>query len=220
MKVSNELLAVGIPLSFTHVPSPFFHSFALMEKPDFNYIPINGGPVDEMRNLIVREAQQLGCTHLIMMDTDMVYHHKTLTRLMAHRLPVVGALCFRRYPPFDPLMFRGDINAYELIEEWENNSLVEVDATGTGCLMFDMSIFDALPYPWFRFRNNPDPRSLGIVGEDIGLCSDLRRKGYKIFVDTAIPAGHLGMLEVNRETWDLYKAMKKIKKEKDETGGK
>jgi hypothetical protein len=219
MKISNERLGIGIPLSFTHIPSPFFHSFALMEKPDFEYIPLSGGPIDEMRNLIVKQALATGCSRLIMMDTDMVYHHKTLTRLMEHNLPVVGALCFRRYPPFDPLMFTGKINGYKLIEEWEPESLVEVDATGTGCLMFDLRIFEELPYPWFRFRHNPDPNSFGTVGEDIGLCSDLREKGIKIFVDTSIPAGHLGMLEVTRETWLLYKGMKEIKQRNENTIG-
>jgi hypothetical protein len=117
-------------------------------------------------------------------------------------------MCFRRYPPFDPLIFKGGINTYQNIEEWEPGALIEVDATGTGCLMIDMKVFNDLPYPWFRFSPNPDPRSGGVVGEDFGFCSDLRKKGYQIFVDTSIPAGHLGFLEVTRETWLLYKAMK------------
>lgn len=208
MKVSNFKLGIGIPLSFTHIPSYFFNSFIVMEKPEFFYITQNIGPIDNMRNEIVKEAMASGCTKLIMMDTDMVYHPQTITRLLAHKLPIVGALCFRRYPPFDPLIFRGNVNDLRPIEEWEKDSLIEVDVTGTGCLMIDMKVFNDLPYPWFRFRPNPDPKNGGVVGEDFGFCLDARKAGYQIFVDTSITAGHLGFLEVQEGTWQMYKLMK------------
>jgi len=172
--------------------------------------------LEDMRNSIVKRALDAGCSHLMMMDTDMCFHPKTITRLLSLNLDVVGALCYKRYPPFDPIMYKGDINTYEIIEEWEEGELVEVDATGTGCLMFNMKVFREMPDdPWFRFRPNPDQNIGGIVGEDIGFCSDLKRAGYKIYVDTSIPAEHLTTLSVGRGTFMLYRAMKKI-----QTGGK
>jgi hypothetical protein len=71
--------------------------------------------------------------------------------------------------------------------------------------MFETDIFRKLPYPWFRFRTGP----YGLpIGEDFGLCSDLKEKGYRIFVDTSIPAGHLTSMIVNEGTWKLYNHMK------------
>ena len=183
------------------VPSSFFDSFITMEKPDFVYLRTSAGPVDEMRNSIVRQAIVSECSHLIMMDTDQVYDHKTIPRLLSHRLPVVGCLVYRRYPPFDPIMLKGTLSSYERVLEWEPGALVEVDATGTGCLLFNMDVFRKMPAPWFAFRTaNGAP-----VGEDIGFCSDLRQAGYRIFVDTSIPAGHLTQMIVNEGTWKLYK---------------
>lgn len=208
MKVSNFSLAIGIPLTFPFVPAGFFYSFALMDKmPAYTLIHADNGPIDTLRNDIVEQALMIrGITNLIMMDTDMQYHVDTIPRLLSYRLPVVGALCFRRYPPFDPIMLKGTAGDYESIDEWEEGALVEVDATGAGCLMFDMQIFRDMPKPWFKFRSLD--KTGETIGEDIGFCVDLKNAGYKIYVDTTIPSGHLTTLCVNRQTYNLYKSMK------------
>ena len=207
MKISNIKLGIGIPLNFPMVPGAFFDSFICMEKPPFVYLRSSAGPIEEMRNNIVRDALQSGCSHVIMMDTDQVYHPETITRLLAHRLPVVGCLVYRRYVPFDPLMLKGSISQYQTISEWEPDSLVEVDATGTGCIMYETSVFRRMPEPWFHFRKTSDGAP---VGEDIGFCSDLRAAGYKIFVDTSIVAGHLSSMQITEGTWKLYRHVKEV----------
>lgn len=211
MRITNERLAIGIPLSFPFIPSSFFYSFALMEKPSHVFIHADNGPIHALRNNLVERAFAEGATHLIMMDTDQVYHPLTLTRLLSHRLPVVGALVHRRYPPFDSLMLKAveideRFNGYESIDEWEDGALVEVDATGGGCLMFDMQVFRKMPRPWFR--DDKAPEGAPPIGEDIGLCQDLKAAGYRIFVDTSVPAGHLAHMIVNTATNRLYRAMK------------
>jgi hypothetical protein len=210
MEVTNIKLAIGFPLSFNMIPAPFLETIMTIERPDFLFIQAYNGPIDEMRNDLVLRALNNKCTHLIMMDTDMTYHPKTLSRLLSHNLDVVGALCYRRYPPFDPLMLKGTINHYETIKEWEPDSLVEVDATGTGCLMFNTDVFRKMPLPWFKFRKNPDEEKGGSIGEDIGFCYDLREAGYRIFVDTSIPSGHLTTMIVNHGTWKLYEKMREV----------
>jgi len=146
-----------------------------------------------------------------MMDVDMIYHPKTITKLLSDKLLIVGALCFRRYPPFDSIILRikeidERTKGYESVDDWEENEILECDATGAGCIMYDMSIFRKMPYPWFRFQKNPENGMT--IGEDIGLCQDLKAAGYKIYVDTSVPADHLTTLAVNRATNRLYNAMK------------
>ena len=199
--ISNFRLGIGFPLSFHMIPSAFFMSYEAMEKPPYILFRTSNGPIDEMRNSIVRQALEEGCTHLMMCDTDQVYHPKTLTSLLSHKLPMVGCLVYRRYPPFDPLMLRGSVGKYETIDEWEPNSLVEVDATGAGCLLFNMRVFRNMPEPWFRTRKHKGKP----VGEDIGFCSDLKAAGYKIYVDTGVPAGHISQVTVTEPLWRVYK---------------
>lgn len=210
-EITNLKLGIGFPCSWSHVPFSFFMSFVQLERPTFIPLAATNGPIDGLRNNIVEQAFQSGCSHLIMMDLDQIYPVETITKLLSHRLPVVGCLIHRRYPPFDPLIVRGEINKYKTINEWQEGELVEVDATGTGCLMFDMRIFEALEPPWFRFRPNPDPAKGGVVGEDFGLCSDLKAAGYKIFVDTSIKCGHLSNMVVTEELWRLYKKLDEVR---------
>jgi len=217
MRISNLKLAIGIPCSFPFIQADFLYSFIQMEKPAFSLIHGDNGPIDTLRNDIVEKALAIGATKLIMMDVDMIYHPKTISSLLARKLPVVGALTFRRYPPFDALMLREKklterISGYESVEEWEEGDLVEVDATGAGCLMFDTSIFRKLPRPWFKFVKDADTGAT--VGEDIGLCQNMKAAGYKIFVDTAVPSAHLTTMAVNEQTHRLYQAMKASQQKK------
>jgi len=195
------------------VPFPFFQSFIKMERPEFTPIIACNGPIDGLRNHIVSQAKMMGASHLIMMDLDQTYPIDAITKLLSHKLPVVGCLVHRRYPPFDPLLYKGEINTYKLVNGWEDGEVIEIDATGTGCLMFDMRIFHDLPGPWFKFRPNPDPDREGTIGEDFGFCSDLRENGYKIHVDTSIKCGHLSTMEITEDTHFLYKALKKKQQE-------
>lgn len=258
-KITNFKLALGFLCSWTHVPFPFFHSFVLMKRPEFIPIFATNGPVDGLRNQIVARAMRLGVSHLIMLDLDQTYPAETIAKLLEHKLPLIGCKVHRRYPPFDPIMMKGDINTYTAVHDWEESTLQEVDATGTGCLLFDMQLFYELdekalaeneafnklkpssaqmaamsnntqkymgelekryvpenaPGKWFKFRPNPDPERSGVVGEDMGFCSDVRKMGHKIYVDTSIKCGHLSTMEITEETYFLYRALKKKQAQAD-----
>jgi hypothetical protein len=205
LQVSNFKLGIGIPLNFPMVPDAFFESFIMMKTPPFTYLRSSRGGIEDMRNNIAQDALMSGCSHLIMMDTDQIYHPETIPTLLAHKKPIVGCMVCRRYPPFDPLMLKGTISHYQTVLDWKPGDLVEVDATGTGCLMFETEVFRKMPYPWFYTRKAEDGLP---VGEDIGFCSDLRAAGYQIYVDTSVPAGHLSTMVVNEWTWRLYRKLK------------
>lgn len=207
--VSNFHLAIGIPCSFPAVPPSFLYSFILMKKPNFTLIHADNGPIDTLRNDIVEKALAIRATHLIMLDVDMIYHEDTIMSLLSRKLPIVGALCFRRYPPFDSIMLRLTDEGYQSVDEWTPGELVEVDATGTGCILYEMSVFRKMPFPWYRFQKNPETGA--VIGEDIGFCQDLKEAGYKIFVDTAVPADHLTTMAVNEKTFRLYQSIKSKK---------
>lgn len=217
MRVSNITLAIGVPLTFPWVPSSFFHSFIQMERPDFIYLYEDStGPIHELRNNLVDKAFDIGATHLLMCDVDQVYHPKTVPTLLAHNLPIVSALVHRRYPPFDSIMMKlkqldDSHDIYESIDDWKDGELVEVDATGCGCIMYQMDVFKKMPSPWFKSRQNLDGFP---IGEDFGFCQNLKAAGYRIFVDTSVPAGHLATMIINTATANLYRAMKTAQQKK------
>lgn len=217
--ISNIKLAIGIPCSFPFVPFSFFQSFLMVDRPDYTLITKTNGPIDTLRNDIVKKALDIGSTHLLMCDVDQVYPVHTVTRLLSHGLPVVGASVSRRYPPFDKIILRinKDTNSYDSVDDWKDGELLECDATGTGCILYQMDVFKKIPEPWFEFVT--DDETGMTIGEDIYLCQKIKNAGYKIFVDTSVEVGHLTTMVVNQKTHDLYKSMKCAQQQKNKAMG-
>jgi hypothetical protein len=209
-------LAICLPLVGDHIDKRFFVSWVIMDKPaEYNLILPTLHPgefydnIAAVRNHLAEQALINKCTHILMMDTDQIYPPDTVTKLIAHNLPIVGAKVHRRYAPFDPLLLRGSLGKYHRIpdEEWEAcDGLIEVDATGTGCTMFQSEVFRKLEFPWFKIIPGRGKRKS--VGEDVYMFSKAKKAGYRIFVDTSIEIGHLTMLEINRHFSKLYRLAK------------
>jgi GT2 family glycosyltransferase len=165
----------------------------------------------DARNSLVKQAQQEGAKYLLMMDTDQVYPADTFNKLMSNmdKCDICGVRVHRRWMPFDLIFYRGTLGKYKVVEDEEafSGRLIDVDATGTGCLLFNMEVFDKVNFPWFQFTQTDDGKP---VGEDIFFCSKAREAGVKICVDTSIVVGHLTTLEINEV---LYKICKQLKKE-------
>lgn len=198
--MADAKIGIGIPLSWNYVPSDFFDSCMIMNKHNAEIIRASSGPIHEMRNVITQRALELDCTHLIFLDADMVYPPDTITRLLNRNKTIVGALTFKRWPNFEPLLFDGEPYKMTLIDPIPEG-LVKVTATGTGCLMIKTSVFEHIQYPWFEFgSNNGKP-----VGEDINFCYSAKEKGFDIYVDTTIRTEHICSTRVN---WNLYELQK------------
>ena len=208
----NFKLAIALPLTDDKVYASFLDSFILLDKPSYTYLrPQFPGNIDAIRNNLVTQALDENCTHLFLTDTDQTLPTNTLIKLISHNLDIVTAKVHRRYPPFDPILMRWDDEAKQYYsvadDEWVNKDLVEVDATGAACMLINMDVFRKIPAPWFKFDINEHGKP---VGEDIYFCKQLKKAGYKIFVDTSIKVGHLANLIVTEGTYNLYKGLKRI----------
>ena len=207
-------IAIGFPLVDDTVPVQFFTSFACMQKPteytlllpEFPHGPWTGSIADA-RNSLVAQALHEGASYLMMADTDQVYPQDALTKLLSHKVDICGVRVHSRWFPYAPVFYRGTVGKYQFIpnEEMYSGKLVEIDATGTGCLLLNMEIFDRLEPPWFKFSMNREKP----VGEDIYFCHKAREAGIKIYVDTSIEVGHLATVEINETLHKLCQKMAK-----------
>ena len=210
-------LAIAIPLIDKTVPAAFLDSFVVMQKPSFIYLrpQYNGFNIADIRNQLVERALENGCTHILMMDSDQVYPYDTIMKLLSHDKPVVSAIVHRRYPGFDPILYRGVPGRYihvsdeEILDCKDKKQLVEIDATGCGCVLYNTEVFLKVDAPWFQFTRD---EKNNVVGEDIGFCYKLRKTGYNIFCDPTIDIGHMSTLEINWGTYALYKHVNKLQK--------
>jgi hypothetical protein len=205
-------LAIGFPLVDDSVPVQFFTSFACLEKPSEYTLLVPEFPhgpwasnIADARNSLMIQALEAGASRLLMCDTDQVYPPDTLTKLMAHDVDVCGVRVHSRWPPYAPVFYRGTLGRYEFIpdEEMYSGGLVEIDATGTGCILINMDVCDKVEPPWFQFTTFRDRP----VGEDIYFSSKIREAGLKIAVDTSIEVGHLTTIAINRIFHAAYKQM-------------
>lgn len=211
-KKGIERLGIAWPLQDDRLHKEFVTSWTIMEKPGqfvFLMPEYENMNIEDTRNNLVEQAFRSNCTHLIMMDTDQVYPFDTIPKLLSHKVDVCGVLVHRRYPPFDPILYRGSLAKYTHVpyDECYSGNLVEVDATGCGCLCYDMECFTDIKQPFFKMTTNDKGKT---VGEDIHCCFKLREAGRRIFIDTSIEVDHLTLYRVNKQTALLYKKLKRF----------
>ena len=214
-------LGIGIPLTTDREWTQFWDSFHLLRKPDHVYMrPQFRGPMDVVRNDLVRQAIESDCTHLLLMDTDQVYHDSDMIyKMLEHDRHFVGTVVHRGYPPYDPLVFRfGDEGLVKVPdEEVYGGELIEVDAIGGGCALYKTEIFSSLiSAPWFEDMSRMSAGSgRGGPGEDINICYKVRAKRVKIFVDTSILIHHLTLLAIDRGFYMLFKKLQELKQREE-----
>ncbi len=204
-------LGIAFPIMGNTGYWSFFLSLLLAATPPHTLLipkfPVGEFPHDigVVRDNLVFQALEQGCTHLIMMDTDQVYPRDTILRLLEHDKDIVGTVVHRRYEPFDPILYRGELEEYYHVpdEDAYSGDLIEVDSTGTGCVLFKTRIFADIKPPWFRVGLGKTGKP---IGEDIAFFAKARAAGYRIYIDTAIQVDHLAMGVVNRGMYEMYKA--------------
>jgi len=199
-------LAIAMPNTNAFYPKQFVDSFLGVQFPLHSHYVIAGttGPIDAVRNELVRQSQMINATHIFMLDTDQIYPPDIFMKLIEHDKDIVAAKVHRRRPPYDPILLRGTIDKFDAVpdEEWETGGLVEVDATGFGCVLIKMEVFAAIEPPWFAFDlyNCETP-----IGEDIYFYDKAKKAGFNVYVDCGIKIGHIHSFNVNEETYYTFK---------------
>lgn len=137
------------------------------------------------RNQCVEAAKLAGATHLLFLDSDMLFPIDTMTRLLRHNKDIVGAAYSQRVAPFHPL---------GVTQEGEHmhvtSGLRRMKIIPTGCLLINLKIFDKLAKPWFNTRVEGEK----ILGEDYYFCEQAHKAGFEIWCDGDLSreVGHIG----------------------------
>lgn len=144
----------------------------------------------DSRNVLAQSAINDGATHILYLDSDMMFPPDLLNRLLAHGREIVAVNYVRRTVPTVPTAFiEGEGPLYT---EDDDHGLVEVSHCGMGAMLIRCDVFDGMPMPLFQFI--PRPGSPNMLGEDVLFCSIARERGHKIMIDQDLSReiGHLG----------------------------
>jgi GT2 family glycosyltransferase len=163
--------------------------------------------VSDLRNEAVRIAKQQGCTHVLFLDADMEWPADVLVKMLAHHdKGIVSGLYFlKTWPHWPVALTRPRVNATTQAVDYDydkaapfESSLVPEALVGMGCAIVPMSVFEAMPAPWFEYQQ--DGSGAWTVTEDVAFCQKAAALGCPIYLDPSIKCGHVGQ-QVVSEPW-------------------
>ncbi len=174
-----------------------------------------GGEVARKRNQLVNQMLQVPAfAWLLFLDSDQRVSADTVERLLAHDLPIVGALVVKKRPPAvacvrppegdevpdtiphleglgDRVGSWGAGGVHQCTGRLRLGGLQPVQAIGTGCLLVRRIVFETLPRPWFVSERDADGAG---TGEDFSFCRAAAAAGFPSYCDTDLVSGHFTMV--------------------------
>lgn len=163
-----------------------------------------GGPmVARARNSIAKEFHaDTRSSHLLFVDSDMVFQPKDVETLLEADLPLVGGLYYglipgttQVYPTCLRRVDDGDSGPLLPVppEDIPEEGLFEVDATGAGFMLIRKDVLDALG-PVDVERDWPFGHTViggRARGEDVTFCLRARERGIRTYVSADARIGHV-----------------------------
>ena len=127
---------------------------------------------------------------IFFLDGDMTPEPKTVMRLLSLDVPIAGALCYYRMPPFMPVV--GLLPGEDVLDLTKGT--FEVAYTGGAALLIRREVLLALsPGPYFEY--NPG----SAAGSDVNFCKRVRAAGFPILIDPDIQVGHVSAVPVDQQ---------------------
>lgn len=140
--------------------------------PKIQMLLILGCYIHVNRNKMIEQAKREGCSHLLFVDTDVLFGPDAINKLIQSDKEIIGGRYNKRTFPIVSTV--PDIN-----------ELSTVPFVPTGFLLINMVVFDKVKGPWFGFDEETD-------SDDHFFCKKAIDAGYEVWCDPTIQIGHLG----------------------------
>ena len=194
------MTVIAIPC-MDSMPVHFVQSLLFMDRPeDTRCVLASGSLVYDSRNELLRMAKEADADRILFVDSDMQFEPDLLTRLgedIDNGCEIVAPLCFKRKPPFTPVIYSQmylkeedgkKIPTAQIIHDYPPADLFPVEAVGFGCVLMTM---DAVKKVTDKFGQWPFMPAAGF-GEDMSFCMRAREAGVQIWCDSRVRVGHVG----------------------------
>ena len=138
------------------------------------------------RNRLAQKAVNEGYTHVLWLDSDMVFNEKTAEDLMdCGKEMVCGAFVSRR-EPYGPCIYSSIVqNQIEKVTEFGIRPF-RVDGCGFACVLTTTELLQAVMQ---KYGNCFDP--MEHYGEDLAFCMRAKGIGREIWCDPTVRPGHI-----------------------------
>ena len=200
-------LLIAIPTMDT-VPVPFMQSLVgLVQRLDHDAVPyevaIESGTLVYMaRDRLASKAVNNGFTHVLWLDSDMVFTDAIVDDLQFCGKAFVSGIAHGRRSPFMSCLFKSlDLSK---LERWElkdyPSDTFEVAGCGMACVLMESKILNEV---FLKFNTCFMP--LLSYGEDLSFCKRAVSLGYHIYAEPTVRLGHVGHLTIYPEDAERYK---------------
>lgn len=197
-------ILIAVPC-MDQVAAPFAQSLATLNKVGDCVVSfMMSSLIYDSRNKLAKQAVEIDADYVMWFDSDMTFAPDTLQKLLASEKDIITALCFRRTPPFTPVIFSDCTRNEQGNLVWENstdypNEVFEVAGCGFGCTLVKTDVFFDV---FAKYGDCFSP--LNKVGEDLSFCYRARELGYQIFLDPQVKCGHVSHSIVTEDFFRAY----------------
>lgn len=146
-----------------------------------SFVEFNMGTlIGNQREKLATKAIEADATHILWLDSDMMFPKNTCEILLSHELPFVACNYSTRALPLKSVSYSVVFNWESMIPD-DSTGLVLVEGVGFGCVMTSTELFRQSRKPWFpiTYSKNTDD----YLGEDMNFCLKVSEMGYPMFVD-------------------------------------
>lgn len=167
---------------------------------DLTILQANGTLVDFSRRKLYWEAVEWGATHILWLDTDMVFPDHLVHSLLKRNVDFVAANYSTRRMPYQPVTYKKTnrdlpgVAPERCFTGPESTGLEEVEATGFGCVLMRVGMGATMKQPLFTTEHDGTGKQW--IGEDVNFCLAAREAGFQIWIDHDVSkfVGHAGRL--------------------------
>jgi hypothetical protein len=214
-------LGWAMPCDWSHLNYHTHLSCMAMIKPDIDILETpQSGDVAEKREGQCEQAIKDKCTHVALLDSDMVFYPEVLIDMfkeLKRGADMVGGLCYRGAFPFDPLIWHPtEERKLTPFRDYQFGDVVDSGATGAACLLMKIKVLKKLKQPWFRIQKEERVKEgVNIVlrrGEDTYFTRKATGAGFKLRVITKEDIGHMREFQVDRAFWLLFGIVNRLQR--------
>lgn len=162
---------------------------------------VSGTLVYVARDKLASKAVNEGFTHVLWLDSDMIFQPSIYEDLTDTRKEFVSGIYHARRPGYMSCIFKScsDINKLERFEEYPNDTF-QIEGCGFGCVLMSVEILkDVFRHYGTCFCPEKD------FGEDIAFCNRARALGHTLWCEPTVRLGHIGHNAVWPEDEERWK---------------
>ena len=173
-----------------------------LDKDEVNYeVAFQGGTLVYVgRDRLAKKAIDGGFSHVLWLDSDMIFSEELLDNLMFSGKPFVTGIAHGRRPPHMSCIFK---KVWPAAHRWEGHdypsSTFKIGGCGFACVLIETKIikavYEAKGTAFFPMRE---------LGEDLAFCKRAADLGYEIWAEPTVWLGHIGHITVYPEYEEQY----------------